>query len=286
MHRLPHLRIAFEPTGRAPPPESRVATLGAMHDAIATGVLTPRTALRWAASEPAPFVVLLLVLTTAALAIDQVVNIWGQHALGLAGWVVLFAAAVYLSPLERSRVAVVIIVATLGEVVGSIIWGAYEYRLGNLPLFVPPGHGLVFLTGWRISQLGWVRAHARVFLGFVLAGLVGWALWGLVLAERQDVAGAIGAAFLAAFLIGGRSRMLYAGVFVFVAYLELYGTWVGTWTWAETLPGTGIPDGNPPSGIAAGYVLFDIAALTFAPALLAAVLKLKSVFGSPTSPTG
>ena len=237
-------------------------------------------------TQPGPFVVLLFVLTTAALAIDQQVNIWGQHLLGVAGWIVLIGAARYLSHLERSRVAVVVVVATIGEVIGSIIWGAYEYRLGNLPLFVPPGHGLVYLTGLAISQLAIVRRHLQAFIALALTALIGWALWGLVLAERQDVAGAIGAAFLAAFIIGGKSRAIYAGVFVFVAYLELYGTWIGTWTWAETLPGTGIPDGNPPSGIAAGYVLFDIAALTFAPALLAGVLWIRSRVRSATSPRG
>lgn len=256
-----------------------------MHDALTAQAQGRRDLLRRLLSEPAPFVVLLVALTTAALAIDQQVNIWGQHLLGVAGWIVLAGAAFYLSPLERSRVAVVIIVATIGEVVGSIIWGAYEYRLGNLPLFVPPGHGLVYLTGLAISQLELVRRNGRAFVTLALVALIGWALWGLVLAERQDVAGAIGAAFLAAFIVGGKSRMIYAGVFVFVAYLELYGTWIGTWTWAETLPGTGIPDGNPPSGIAAGYVLFDIAALAFAPALLAGFLWLKRAIGSATSPT-
>jgi len=257
-----------------------------MHDAVTTKDRSPGNALRTVLSSPAPFVALMFVLTTAALAIDQQVNLWGQHLLGIAGWIVLIGAAVYLSPLERSRVAVVIVVATIGEVIGSIIWGAYEYRLGNLPLFVPPGHGLVYLTGLQISQLDVVRRHTHAFITVVLVALIGWALWGLVLADRQDVAGAIGAAFLAAFIIGGRSRLIYAGVFVFVAYLELYGTWVGTWTWAETLPGTGIPDGNPPSGIAAGYVLFDIAALTLAPALLAGVRALRSRLSSWSSPRG
>ena len=240
-------------------------------------------------TTPSAFVVLMLVLTTAALAIDSVVGLTGQNLLGLAGWIVLLAAAVHLTALERARVTVVILVATLGEVIGSIIWGAYEYRLGNLPLFVPPGHGLVYLTGLAISRLSWVRAHATLFVRLALAGLVGWALWGLTLAERQDVAGAIGAAFLALFLLRGRAAPLYAGVFVFVAYLELYGTWIGTWTWAETLPGTPIPDGNPPSGIAAGYVLFDIAALTLAPALLVGVDRVRRALGlnsgrSTTSP--
>jgi hypothetical protein len=34
------------------------------------------------------------------------------------------------------------------------------------------------------------------------------------------------------------------------------------------MPGTGMPVGNPPSGIASIYVLFDIAAIALAPRLL------------------
>jgi hypothetical protein len=58
-------------------------------------------------------------------------------------------------------------------------------------------------------------------------------------------------------------------VFLVVAALELYGTAIGTWQWAAHLPGLGVPDGNPPSGVASGYVWFDVMALLFAPRLLA-----------------
>ena len=54
-------------------------------------------------------------------------------------------------------------------------------------------------------------------------------------------------------------------MFLVVASLELYGTAIGTWRWARTLPGLGIPDGNPPSGVASGYVWFDVMALLVAP---------------------
>ena len=53
-----------------------------------------------------------------------------------------------------------------------------------------------------------------------------------------------------------------------VAFLELYGTAVGAWSWAASMPGTGMPVGNAPSGIASIYVLFDIAAIALAPRLL------------------
>ena len=41
-------------------------------------------------------------------------------------------------PLLRAQALVVVVVATCAEVVGSIIWGVYTYRLENLPSFVPP----------------------------------------------------------------------------------------------------------------------------------------------------
>ena len=64
---------------------------------------------------------------------------------------------------------------------------------------------------------------------------------------RRDVAGALGVPLLLLFLWRGRNRAVYAGVFLVVAALELYGTAIGTWRWARELPGLGIPDGNPPA---------------------------------------
>jgi hypothetical protein len=58
-----------------------------------------------------------------------------------------------------------------------------------------------------------------------------------------------------------------------VAALEFYGTAIGTWRWKAELPGLGIPDGNPPSGVAAGYVWFDVMALLVAPLLVALVRR-------------
>ena len=73
---------------------------------------------------------------------------------------------------------------------------------------------------------------------------------------------------LLVFLWRGRNRAVYAGVFLVVGALELYGTAIGTWHWARRPPGLGIPDGNPPSGVASGYVWFDVMALLVAPYLV------------------
>ena len=112
-------------------------------------------------------------------------------------------------------------------------------------------------------------------MGLAIAVVSTWALLGLLVLERRDVAGAIGAAILVLFLLRGRAPAVYAGVFFAVAYLEIYGTAVGTWRWATEIPGVGVPDGNPPSGAACGYVFFDITALCLAPTLLAGWTRLR-----------
>jgi hypothetical protein len=88
-----------------------------------------------------------------------------------------------------------------------------------------------------------------------------WGVLGLTVLPRTDAAGALGVPLLLVFLWRSPARAAYAGVFLVVAALELYGTAIGTWRWADHLPGLGIPDGNPPSGVASGYVWFDVMAL-------------------------
>jgi hypothetical protein len=228
------------------------------------------------AASPGKFVIASLVITTAGLGLDVVATVPQQALLGLAAWGILAIALVPATHAERAQTLVVVGVATLAEVFGSILVGVYEYRHGNLPIFVPAGHGIVYLTGLRLSQTTWPRGNPRAFTAIAAGGALAWALAGLGLLPRLDVAGAVGVATLLAFLVFSRFRAIYAGVFIAVAYLEIYGTAIGTWRWAEEIPGLGIPDGNPPSGAAAGYVLFDIAALWLAPHLLGAWAGLRT----------
>jgi hypothetical protein len=172
----------------------------------------------------------------------------------------------------RAQALGVVCFATIGEVTGSLVWGVYHYRLHNLPLFVPPAHGLVYLAGLSLATS--LRAHTRVLVAAAAAFATGWGLLGLTILPRRDVAGAIGVPLLLVFLWRGRNRAIYAAVFLVVASLELYGTAIGTWRWERALPGLGIPDGNPPSGVASGYVWFDVMALLVAPMISARLRSL------------
>ncbi len=161
--------------------------------------------------------------------------------------------------------------ATVGEVTGALVWGVYHYRLHNLPWFIPPAHGLVYLSGLALSR----TVRGRPLVAAAAVGSIGWGLAGLTVLPRLDVAGAMCVPLLCVFLWRSRFRATYAGVFLVVAALELYGTSIGTWRWAVSLPGLGIPDGNPPSGVASGYVWFDVMALLVAPWLVAAARRVR-----------
>jgi hypothetical protein len=200
----------------------------------------------------------------ALLAVDTQVGARGQVVLGLVTCVVLVAALVPLEPFARALAVGVVAFATVGEVTGSLVWGVYRYRLHNLPLFIPPAHGIVYLSG--IALVGVVRP--RLLVGVAAAGAIAWGIAGVTVLPRLDVAGALGVPLLCLFLWRSRSRAAYAGVFLVVGALELYGTRLGTWRWAATVPGLGTAQGNPPSGVASGYVFFDVMALLVAPLLV------------------
>jgi hypothetical protein len=200
------------------------------------------------------------------LAVDTQASYAEQLGLGALAWIVLAAALVKVSPWRRAQVVGVVAFATVGEVTGSLLWGVYHYRLHNLPLFIPPAHGLVFLTGLALSIA--LARHARALVWVAAVTAATWGILGLAVLPQRDVAGAIGVPLLLLFLWRSRYRAVYAAVFLVVAALELYGTAIGVWRWAPALPGLGIPDGNPPSGVASGYVWFDVMAMLVAPLLL------------------
>jgi hypothetical protein len=207
----------------------------------------------------------------ALLALDHYASYPEQLALGVLTWLVLAAVLTRVPAARRAQALGVVVFATLGEVTGSLIWGAYSYRLHNLPLFVPPAHGIVYLTGLALATA--LARYTRALVIVAATGATTWGLLGLTVLPRRDVAGALLVPMLLLFLWRGRNRAIYAGVFLVVAALELYGTAIGTWRWARELPGLGIPDGNPPSGVASGYVWFDVMALLTAPAALTLVRR-------------
>jgi hypothetical protein len=214
------------------------------------------------------------------LALDQAGSLPQQHVLGGLTWLLLLALLLRHSPLVRAQTAVVVAFATAVEYTFSPLLGVYLYRLDNVPAYVPPGHGLVYLAALSLGHTGVVQRHLRACTALVLVLGGAYALYGVTLADRPDVLGAFWFLCLAGFLRWGPSSGLYVGAFVAVTYLELLGTSLGTWTWQSSDPTGLVSVGNPPSGAAGGYGWFDLAALLAAPAMLSGYRRLTGQRGT------
>jgi hypothetical protein len=210
-------------------------------------------------------------------------SIWLQRGLGLLTWGVLLLAVRRVSPTVRAQTAVVVVFATVVEFVFSPTLHVYEYRFDNVPMYVPPGHGLVYLSAFALGHAAFVQRRLRPAEILVLVVGGGWAAYGLLLADRPDALGAFWYLCLVGFLAWGPSKQVYVGAFVVVSWLEVLGTHLGTWVWG-THDFTGwVTIGNPPSGAAGGYGWFDLAGLLLAPYLVALGRRL-SRSASETAP--
>ncbi len=215
------------------------------------------------------------------LLLDRDAGIWWQRALGVGTWALLLLLLRAETPLVRAQVAVVIAFASAVEYTFSPLLQVYVYRLHNVPSFVPPGHGLVYLCALALGRSAVFGVHRRRLVLATVALGGGYAAWGLLLSDRRDVLGAFWFCCLLGFLRWGRSVTLYVGAFFAVTYLEVLGTWIGTWEWQPHDPTGLVAIGNPPSGAAGGYGWFDLVATLAAPALLTALGRLAGVSASP-----
>jgi hypothetical protein len=216
-----------------------------------------------------------LVWVPMVLVLDSDASLGFQHLLGLGTWALLLVLLSRESPLVSAQTAVVVLFATAVEYAFSPLLEVYVYRFDNVPAYVPPGHGLVYLCALTLGRCALFRTYARPLLVATLVIGGAYAGWGLFVSDRLDVLGAFWYGCLVGFLLWGRSRLLYVGAFIVVTYLELLGTALGTWTWQPHDPTGLVAIGNPPSGAAGGYGWFDLAAILAAPVILRAWDRIK-----------
>src|SRR5947208_6801688 len=121
--------------------------------------------------------------------VDHGAGIWPQRAVGIATWSILLLLLRGERRRVRAQVAVVMLVATAVEYTASPLLGFYTYRLHNVPLYVPPGHGMVYLAALSIGRSALARRHARSFVVAAVAVCGAWAVWGVTLSPRTDLLG-------------------------------------------------------------------------------------------------
>lgn len=201
---------------------------------------------------------LVIVATIAGgLLLDQHWARHGQLVVSAAAWMV-FAVLWARSPAaRRPALMACLLFATAGEVFLSLVWGLYEYRLGNIPLFVPPGHVLLFFLGLQIAARLPERSEWAIAL--FAAPLVAAFAW-----NGRDTLGPLLYLLFLACLWLSPSRRLYATMFVLSLAMELYGTWIGNWVWSAQVPWLGLTADNPPLAAGAFYCVLDLLVVTVA----------------------
>ena len=195
------------------------------------------------------------------LPLDAYGGVGAQLAVSLVAWLAAIALIERSCGELRRRLVACLWLATAGELFLSLVWGLYDYRLGNVPLFVPPGHMLLMSVGIVLAARPLPRAFVPVTL---IAAIVLAACAGSTGRSTLDVA-------LVALLVGciaaGRSaaeRRLYAVMFWLALALELYGTTLGNWQWRPVDGWFGFTSGNPPLAAGAFYCALDLLALAVA----------------------
>ena len=225
--------------------------------------------------SPSTRILLIAATLAGGLAADVYTNIVGQTIIGLIVWLTLLSVLSDVDRGTRFALMACLVIATAGEIVLSLGWGLYTYRLDNIPLFVPPGHVLMLLLGFSLAR----RMPDAIALGVIgCAGVYSLA----AAAAGVDTLGALLFLVLAvASLAMPDHRRLYASTFVLALGLEVYGTWLGNWSWAREVPGMPLVTTNPPGAAGAFYCALDalvlLAWVRIVPRLSAWVAALKSV---------
>ena len=151
----------------------------------------------------------------------------------------------------RIEMITVLAFATPMELFFSEVWNIYEYQRGLMPLFVPAGHYFLF-------DLGRIMAHKMkqslaipILIPFI--PMIGYGVY-----DGSDTSGPILMILVLVFTRFGPQPRLYASMAWAALAMEIVGTQLGNWTWANEVPWTGLTAWNPPLLVGAFYCFGDL----------------------------
>lgn len=163
------------------------------------------------------------------LVIDQHIPVFGQVFVNV--WVCAnFIALVWFADSqERIESVLCVILAVLGEMFLSFVWGVYEYRELNLPIYVPPGHVHVFLVGKYLAKRFQNRMN-EVSYGFGLFAFT----W--IIAFKDEFSMFLAIALVLPVFLAGEKRSLYLWMCLWTFLMENLAVMNGNWAWATWVP--------------------------------------------------
>ena len=157
-----------------------------------------------------------------------------------------------------------LIVALGGELLFSLVFGMYTYRLENLPLYVPLGHSIIYATVYYFVKEPLIQKYQNQIIKSLYIAIILYSTAWLIFAS--DVFG-----FLCMLIIlwifrrRPNTKLFFLIMFFAIVYLELVGTYYGCWYWPEIWFNkvSFVPSANPPSAISVFYFGFDAGCLWF-----------------------
>ena len=152
---------------------------------------------------------------------------------------------------ERIEMVAVLAFATPMELFFSEVWLIYEYQRDLMPLFVPVGHYFLFDLGRRVART--IPERSPMILILLLVPLV---VYGAI--QGTDTSAVILILLTLGFVQWGPEPRLYASMVWLALFMELWGTHLGNWTWASSVPWTGLTAWNPPLLVGAFYCFGDL----------------------------
>jgi hypothetical protein len=152
---------------------------------------------------------------------------------------------------ERFEMLTVIALATPMELFFSEVWLIYEYQRDFMPLFVPAGHYFLFDLGRRGATQ--IREDMAMFALIPFVPLVIYGVY-----TGGDTSGLVMLLLLLTFTKWGPQPRLYTVMTWAALAMELWGTYLGNWTWSSEVPWTGLTAWNPPLLVGAFYCFGDL----------------------------
>ncbi len=154
------------------------------------------------------------------------------------------------------------LIGVAGEYLFSLGFEMYTYRLGNVPLYVPQGHAILYILTVYFCREAYVKLKKDkieqvfkigIFLYSLFFFIVYWDVFGFVLTIIT----------LLILKNKPRERLFYYTMYIVVAFLEIIGTSYTCWFWPDKAFGilSFLPSANPPSGISFFYFGLDLGSL-------------------------
>jgi hypothetical protein len=176
---------------------------------------------------------------------------WAEWPVNIWCWSVFAYIFYKTTRKERIEMVTVLAFATPMELFFSEVWLIYEYQRGLMPLFVPVGHYFLFDLGRIIANK--MRENLAILCLTPFIPLVAYGVY-----SGGDTSALFLLILVLAFTKWGPQPRLYVAMAWAALAMELWGTHLTNWTWANEVPWTGLTAWNPPLLVGAFYCVGDL----------------------------